>query len=110
MVVGSSLPGQSPEMRAIQPGTRHSRDVEPVCDPGMPSSFRLWAVSQRPVFDPQGAIAVLVPGGRSGESRPVAAWCWLLAAACLTLVFIDPLMINRGEWLAAAAVMAIAAG
>lgn len=110
MVVGSSLPAQSPEMRAAQPGARHSRAVEPVCDPGMPSSFRRWAVSQRPVFSPQGDIAVLLPGGRSGGSRPVAAWCWLLAAACMILVFIDPPSIGRAGWLAAAAAMAMAAG
>src|ERR1035437_1974864 len=110
MVVGSSLPAQSPEMRAAQPGARHSRAVEPVCDPGMPSSFRRWAVSQRRVFSPQGDIAVLLPGGRSGGSRPVAAWCWLLAAACMILVFIDPPSIGRAGWLAAAAAMAMAAG
>ena len=97
-------------LKAGQPGVWHSREVKPVCDPGMPPSFRLWAISQRPNFNSQGDIAVLVPGGSSGGARPVAVWCWLLAAACMILAFIDPPSIGRGGWLAVAAAMAITAG
>lgn len=110
MVVGSSVPEHSQEMKTAQPGVWPSREVKPVCDPGMPPSFRLWAISQKPTFNSRGDIAVLIPGGSSGGARPAAVLCWLLAAACMILVFIDPPSIGRGGWLAAAAAMAIAAG
>lgn len=106
MVVRSSVPGPSQEAGAAW----SFRQVKPVCDPEMPPSFRRWAIRQSPTFSSQGNIAVLVPGGSSGGPRPAAVWCWLLAAICLILVFIDPLSAGPGGWLAAAAVMAVAAG
>jgi len=81
----------------------------PVCDPQMPPSFRRWALGQRPSFDSRGNLVVLTPGGSSGGARPAAVCCWLLAVACMVLLFADPLSIGRGEWLAAAAATAISA-
>jgi hypothetical protein len=94
----------------MQFGDWSSLEAKPVCDPGMPPSFRNWAIRQRPNFNSQGDIAFLVPGGSSGGARPAAAWCWLLAAVGMVLLFIDPLSTGPGIWLAAAAIMAVAAG
>jgi hypothetical protein len=94
----------------MQFGNWSSLAAKPVCDPGMPPSFRNWAIRQRPNFNSQGEIAVLVPGGSSGGARPAAVCCWLLAAVGMVLLFIDPLSTGPGIWLAAAAVMAVAAG
>jgi hypothetical protein len=75
----------------------------------MTRSFRLWAVRQQPFFNAKGDLVAIAPGGSSGGARPGAVLCGLLAAACMILLFIDPSSIGRGGWLAAAAVMAIAA-
>ncbi len=52
---------------------------------------------------------VLTPGGSSTGARPTAVCCWLLAMACLVLLFADPLGAGRGGWLAAATAAAISA-
>lgn len=80
----------------------------PACDPQAPAPFRRWAVRQRPVLDARGNLVTLVPGGNSGGVRPSAIGCWLLAAACLILLIAVPEVAGRAEWLAAAAVAAVA--
>jgi hypothetical protein len=101
---------RSQETRPARYTAWPSRAVTPACDPGMGPAFRRWATSQRPVFGSRGEIAVLVPGGSSGGARQAAVWCWLLTAACMILVFLDPPSIGRGGWLAAAAALAMTAG
>ncbi len=81
----------------------------PVCDPQMPPSFHRWALGQRPSFDSRGNLVVLTPGGSSGGAQPTAVCCWLLAVACMVLLFADPLWVGRGGWLAAAAAAAVSA-
>jgi hypothetical protein len=109
MAIASSVPGGPRDSGAAEFGVRGSRKAMPVCDPQMPPSFRRWALSQRPSFDSRGNLMVLTPGGSSRGARPAAVCCWLLAVACVVLLFADPLSIGRGEFLAAAAAMAIPA-
>jgi len=75
----------------------------------MPLPFRQWAISQQPVLNVHGDLVTITPGGSSGGTRPAAVLCWLLAAICLILLFIDPPSIGRSGWLAAAVALAIAA-
>ena len=109
MAVASSAPGGPPESRAAEPGARSARIVMPVCDPQMPPTFRRWALGQRPAFDSRGNLVALTPGGSSGGTRPAAVCCWLLAVACIVLLFADPLSVGRGGWLFAAAATATSA-
>jgi hypothetical protein len=74
----------------------------PACDPDMPASFHRWALRQRPFLDAQGNLVAIAPGGSSGGVRP-AAIRWILAAACIVLLFVYPLPAGLAEWLAAAA-------
>jgi hypothetical protein len=83
--------------------------ARPACDPDVPASFRQWALRQRPCLDTQGNLVAVTPGGSSRGVRPSAVGCWLLAAACMVLLFADPLWAGRGEWLTAAAAAAISA-
>lgn len=75
----------------------------PACDPDMPASFRRWALRQRPFLDAQGSLVAIAPGGSSRGVRPAAIGCWILAAACIVLLFAYPLPAGMAEWLAAAA-------
>jgi len=75
----------------------------------MPLTFRLWAIGQKPVFSAHGDLVAIAPGGSSGGAQPVAILCWLLAVACMILLFVGLPPVGRGGWLVAAAVMAIAA-
>jgi len=106
MAIASSVPGGPRMGGAAEPGIRKAM---PACDPRMPLSFRRWALGQRPFFDSRGNLVVLTPGGSSRGARPSAVGCWLLAAACVVLLFAEPLSIGLGEWLAAAAAAAISA-
>ena len=64
----------------------------------MPLSSRRWATGQRSVFI------------RSRGVRAAGVLCWLLATACMILLFVGLPSIGRSGWLAAeAAGMAIAA-
>jgi hypothetical protein len=81
----------------------------PACDPDLPASFRRWALRQRPLLDAQGNLAAITPGGSSRGARPSAIWCWLLTAACIALLFADPLSGGMAGWLAAAAAAAVSA-
>lgn len=109
MVIASSAPGGPPQDGAAEPGAGSTRIVIPVCDPQMPPSFRRWILGQRPSFDSRGNLVALTPGGSSGGTQPAAVCCWLLAVACMVLLFADPLSIGPGEWLTAAAATAISA-
>jgi hypothetical protein len=108
MAVSSSVP-KSTETSTAQLGAWPAPEPSPVCDPQMPLAYRRWAVRQRPVFSSRGELAVLMPGGSSGGTRPVTACSWLLAVVCMILLVIDPAAIGRGGWAAAAAASAIAA-
>jgi len=110
MALASSAPGGPPQSQAAAPGAPSARTVIPVCDPQMPPSFRRWALGQRPVFDLRGNLVALTPGGSSAGVRSAAVCCWLLAVACIVLLFADPLSAGPGGWLAAAAATAISAG
>jgi hypothetical protein len=94
----------------MSPPLTATGDVRPVCHPEMPSAFREWALAQRPTFDPRGRLVVLTPGGCSRGARPMAIAGWLLAAACMVLLVVDPPSIGRAGWLAAALAAAITAG
>lgn len=94
----------------MPPPTAATADVRPVCHPEMPPTFREWALGQRPTFDSRDRLAVITPGGSSQGPHLAAIACWLLAAACMILLFVDPPSIGRAGWLAAAAAAAIAAG
>ncbi len=109
MALASSVPGTPRDNGAAGPGIPAPRKAMSACDPQMPSSFRSWALRQRPSFDARGNLVVLTPGGSSGGIRPAASCCWVLAIACLVLLFVGPLSISRGEFLAAAAATAISA-
>src|SRR5208282_4013063 len=109
MALASSVPGTPRDNGSAGPGIPGSRKIRPACDPQMPSSFRQWALSQRPSFDSRGNLVVLTPGGSSGGTGLAAAGCWLLAVACVVLVFADPLSVSRGAFLAAAAAAAFSA-
>jgi hypothetical protein len=89
--------------------SRGFRRTTPTCDPDVPASFRRWVRRQRPCLDGQGNLVAITPGGSSRGARPAAVCCWLLAAACIVLLFADPLSVGPGEWLAAAAVAAVSA-
>ncbi len=76
----------------------------------MPLSSRRWATGQKPVLNAQGDLVVVAPGGGSRGVRAAGVVCWLLATACMVLLFIGLPSIGRSGWLAAEAVgMAIAA-
>jgi hypothetical protein len=75
----------------------------PACDPDMPASFRRWALRQRPFLDAQGNLVAIAPGGSNRGVRPAAIGCWILAAACIVLLFAYPLPAGLAECLAAAA-------
>lgn len=107
MAIASSTPGGPWQSGAAESGTPVPRKPVPACDPQMPPSFRRWALSQRPCFDSRGNLVVLTPGGSSRGVRPAAACCWLLAIACIVLLFADPLSAGPVAWLAAAAAAAI---
>jgi hypothetical protein len=109
MAVASSAPGGPWPSGAAEPGTRVPRKAAPACDPQVPPSFRRWALSQRPCFDSRGNLVVLTPGGSSRGVRPASVCCWLLAVACIVLLFADALSAGRIGWLAAVAAAAISA-
>jgi len=94
----------------MSPPLTATGEVQPVCDPEMPPTFREWALAQRPTFDPRGRLIVLTPGGSSRGARPAATAGWLLAAACVVLLIVNPPAIGRLGWLAAALAAAITAG
>lgn len=109
MALAGSVPGTPRDDGAAGPGIRVPRTVMPAVDPQMPSSFRQWALRQRPSFDARGNLVVLTPGGSSTGTRPAVLCCWAFAVACLVLLFADPLPVSRGEFLAATAAAAISA-
>lgn len=105
---GSGAPGPR-QGGSAELSIRGSRKTAPACDPHLPASFRRWALRQRPCLDTQGNLVALLPGGSSRGARPAAICCWLLAAACMILLFTDPLSAGRGGWLAAVVAAAISA-
>ena len=91
-------------------GSLRAREGRPVCNPAMSPSFRQWAIGLKPVFNAQGELVVVAPGGSSRGVRPAAILCWLLATACMMLLLTGLPSIGHSGWLAAtAAMMAIAA-
>jgi hypothetical protein len=108
MAIDGSVSARSQASGVVESGAGSARGVRPVCDPQVPSSFRRWALGQRPAYSPRGDLAVLVPGGSSAGVRPTACF-WLLAAASMIVLIADPIAIGRIGWLAAAAAAAMAA-
>ena len=100
--------GDAPGLAAMAPGG-YRPAVAAVCDPRMPAAFRRWALRQRPCLDARGNLVALTPGGSSRGARPAARAGWLLAAACLVMLFVDPLSAGWIAWLAAALAAATSA-
>ena len=57
MALAGSVPGTPRDDGAAGPGIRVPRTAMPAVDPQMPSSFRQWALRQRPSFDARGNLA-----------------------------------------------------
>jgi hypothetical protein len=88
---------------------REHQAVTAVCDPQLPAAFRRWALRQRACFDAQGNLLALTPGGSSHGVRPAAIGGWVLAVACVVLLFADPISVSWVVWLAAALATAVPA-
>jgi len=91
------------------PGRPAAHGARPACDPRLPPAFRRWAARQRPVFHPDGRIAVIVPGGSSGGIGPVTVCCWVLALVCAIAALTGLLPAAGTGWLAAAVTMVASA-
>jgi hypothetical protein len=94
---------------AITAGRYRLPVVTAVCDPRMPPAFRRRALGRRPCLDTRGNLVALTPGGGSRGARSAATAGWILAAACLVMLLVDPLSAGRLGWLAAALVAGISA-
>lgn len=83
--------------------------IDAACDPEMPVSLRRWVRGQRWQLTPEKYICMGLTGYASLGAWCTILSCWLLAAVCLSLLFVDP-FVGAG-WLAVpAAVMGITAG